>query len=461
MTSRVVIRLCLGLFGVATLASAAVAQPPLIAELNCGVSHSFTGFGLNVWPLPGRERPLMALLKEMRVNFVRWKLLPDLERANIQDALSFSATVRWVEDFALTQDDVAGQGGFTFFNRLNSLGINQLAASWAVPTKWRIAHPTSEQRNPSPIDDLRIDDYGRLLAAEIAVLERRSIRPYAIELLNEPITKISPDQYTRLLNSFRKWRIQSNLPAIHVAGPGAVHTWDNVNFLRALAQAGSRLDIVSTHTWDSNETRRLASLAPLTRNIPAGWSAPLFVTEYGFDEDRWYRSPYTGGPRTAGGGRNAVDDVPFGVATAAQTLALLGSGANAVFYWEAQDPPWSDKNWGLLSKEDRPRPAVDALRTIVRPLEVGDRIASAGRRDEALPIAVIARPSQLLVEVANPEPAARAYDISLHNCTMAPLAVAHSEVWPADRQIEARPGPGGVLHVSLPGDTVASIVTNR
>ena len=49
----------------------------------------------------------------------------------------------------------------------------------------------------------------------------------------------------------------------------------------------------------------------------------------------------------------AADTVPYAIRAAAQTLALLASGANAVFYWQAQDPPWAKPPyWGLLSKED-------------------------------------------------------------------------------------------------------------
>jgi len=79
---------------------------------------------------------------------------------------------------------------------------------------------------------------------------------------------------------------------------------------------------------------------------------------------------------------------------------LIGSGANAIFFWEAQDPPWAKPPYfGLLSQEDKRRPAVDALRTIIQPLEVGDRIASSGRHDPPLPLVLAARPGKLYAKL--------------------------------------------------------------
>lgn len=426
-----------------------LAQPVTSTEFDCTATHAFTGFGLNVWPLPGRLSPLLSVTDQLGVKFVRWKILPDTENADVPDAASFDALVEWLERLTAAQN-AAGQRGLALFQRLRISGLEQIAASWAVPRKWQVGGLDPGQGNKERlIQNARIDDYGRLLAAAMTVLERHGIRPHAIELLNEPTNKLLPEAYVQVLKSFRFWQTWSGTPATQVAGPGTVFTWGNRPFLQRAVQNGEEFDLVSTHAYDALKTRQLTSLKPLLDAIPADWRKPIYVTEYGIDANLWYQTA------------DAVETVPYGVRAAAQTLALFGSGANALFYWEAQDPPWSKQRWGLLSKEDRPRPAIGALRTILRPLQVGDNIVASPGREEAVPAMLVARPSQMVLQVANPRPERQDYEISFRNCTVGPISVVRSEAWPADRELGVRLSADGGLRLTLPGDTVASVTTSR
>lgn len=433
------------------LPAQAVAQPAVSVEFDCAASHDFAGFGLNVWALPGRQPALLKLLQELRVKYVRWKMLPDTDNAAAPGGASLSDLTGWVERLVPAQNAWYGPEAYAFFERLGALGINQLPASWFVPVNWRVGGPAPAQgETERPIEDAHVNDYGQLLAAEVAVLGRHGIRPYAIEMLNEPCCKITPPQYARLLQSFRSSQRSGGMTATPVVGPGTVFTGDNQPYLQEVARQGERLDIVSTHAYDALKTHEMASLAPLVAALPAGWRQPICVTEYGIDQELWYHAT------------DAVEGVPYAVRAAAQTLALLGSGANAVFYWQAQDPPWEkEAAWGLLSREDKRRPAVDALRTILHPLEVGDAIASSGPREAALPAMLAAQPSLLVLEIANPDDHAEDYSIALRNCTAGPLSVTHSEAWPEGRAVQLHPGPGAGLSLTLPGDTVASLVIAR
>jgi hypothetical protein len=438
-----------GLLAACIFSGAAPALGSTRVSFDCGASHSFGGFGLNVWPLAARMQPLLQLADELVVKFVRSPVPADVRKFNDPEPAHFGSLVDRLEALVLARTRGSVSEAFSPYEQLRSLGIDQMTASWGFPEAWRRTRP-GQATPDGHIDDLRIDDYGRLLAAQLAVLLRHKIRPQTMEPESELGNRLTPPQYARLLKSFRHWQSQVASPPVPLAGPGTVLTWNNAPYLQELIKQDQRLDIVSTHAYDALKTHQLASLGSLRAAIPPGWKQPLYVTEYGIDADLWYRSP------------DAADTEPYAVRAAAQTLALLGSGANAVFYWQAQDPPWAKPpNWGLLSKEDRKRPAIGALRTIVRPLQVGDNIVSSGQRETALPAMLVARPMQLVLQIANPEPDRQDYDISFRNCTVGPISIARSEAWPAGREVEARPAPEAGLRISLPGDTVVSITTTR
>jgi hypothetical protein len=435
------------LAGWIALSDAAPAQPVISKEFDCATTHRFDGFGLNIWALAGREPPLLGLFDELRVKWVRWNMPPDVEKVDIPEAATFDELVDWLDRLAPAQP--LAERGFQLFSRLHALGIAQIAVSFRVPIKWRNM-ANQGKSGVAPIDDRHIDDYARLLTARLVLLRRHGIHPDGIELLNEPANKISPQQYGRLIKSFRAWADRSGSHAIRVVGAGTVFTWDNRPFLEAVVREGSTIDIVSTHAYDTLKTHELTSLAPLFASNPWSLRRPIFVTEYGIDAGLWYHAP------------EAVEGVPYAVRAAGQTLALLGSGANAVFYWQAQDPPWEKPPlWGLLSLEDKRRPAIDAVKQIIRPLALGDHIVSSIPTEAASPAMAVVQPSRLMLELANPSGENRHYDISFRNCTAGPIAVSAIESWPAERNVSIRSLPGMALEVNLPANTVATIAITR
>ena len=434
------------------LAGSGLARPASATQFDCQLSHTFSGFGLNIWALASRAEPLLDLADELRVKFVRWKMLPDTTSADVPDDPSFATLVEWLERLVSAQG-TDGERGFALFRLLGSSGIGQIPAPWAVPGKWQVGGPRPPQDGKERlIQDTRVDDFGRLLAAMITVLERHDVRPYAVELLNEPPNKLFANHYAGVLRSFRSSERANGLHSTSVGGAGAVFTWGNRPYLQEVAKQNEKLDIISTHAYDALKTHQLASVTPLADAIPSEWKGrPIFVTEYGIDPQLWY-------PQQS----DAADTVPYAVRAAAQTLTLLGTGANVTFYWQAQDPPWATPPyWGLLSKEDKRRPAIDALRTIVRPLEVGDAIASSERRDPPLPVMLAARPGKLVLEIANPDPEPQEYQVTLRNCSAAPIAIAKTTAWPPDHTVQVQAPSAASLHITMPGQTVASIETTR
>lgn len=441
----------LGFSAIALLLALAASNPAegaVSARFDCAKSHPFAGFGINVFPLHGRIAGLERLIRELDVKFVRWGQLADVEEAEIPDRATFRDLIGWIERI---EPDRQRQK-FEFFERLRSLGLKQLAVAWRPPVKWRVGQTKFLNGRPNKrIAERYVDAYGELIAALLTVLKRNGIVPDSIELLNEPVLKISDKQYARLVDGFLGWRRQVDLTAIRLAGPGTVYTTENVSYLRAVARQGKQLDIVTTHAYDSNQTRKLTSLRALKDDIPAAWDSPILVTEYGIDPRVWFNSAA------------AAATVPYGVMTAAQTLALYGSGASAAFIWEAQTPPWADQDfWALLDKQDRLRPPALALKTILNPLQIGDSIASQDApSEETLPIAVFARPSRLVVEIANTAPQAQEYNVTLKNCTAVTPVVLETQKWPAERMITANPLSATELQILLPAETVVSVVTSR
>lgn len=414
--------------------SSAKGAEPVVFD--CSAGHQYDGFGVNLFPLGGREAALVEVLQELKVNYVRWGALLDLNNADVPEGLTFEAMVDWLDRLATAKL----RDRFTFFEKMHSLGVKQLAIAWYPPAAMRSSTSTKS------VAPDHIDDYARLIAAELVVLKRHGLVPDAVELLNEPDNKNSPADYAKLVKSFDTWRTRAGVTATEVVGPGTVFTWGDGPYLEAVKKAGAHLDVISTHAYDAGKTHKMASLRPLRRSIPAGWRQPIFVTEYGIDQEVWY-------PGLA----KAFNTVPFAVRAAAQTLSLYGSGANVGFYWIAQEAKWGSGIWGLLDKQDRRGPVIDALKTIIPPLKVSDRIVSSEAHGQALPVMLVKRPSQLLLEIANPSDQARDYNVSLRSCTTPPTSVASIAAWPPGRDVQANLAPSPGLHLTLPPQTVAAI----
>lgn len=427
------------------VATPGFAQPATRMQFDCAANHTFSGFGLNIGALPGRTAPLLELLDELHVKFVRWKAPPDTDNADVPEGVSLPELIDWLEQQIPRQPPWFGPPALRLFASLQQRDIASLPAIWYPPAKWRAARP-----NPlNPLREDRVEDDARLSAAAVAVLRRHGIKPYAIELHTEPYGKVTVAEYAAIVQRFRVWERQAGIPLTPIAGPATVYTIGNRPYLETLARQGVRLDITATHAYDSFLNHQLATMAPLLAALPAGRRTPLFVTEYGIDASKWF------------GSWSAVEGIPHAVLLAGQTLALLGSSADAVVYWQAQDPPWAKESWGLLDKQDRRRPAIDALRTIVQPLAVGDRIVLSGQQPAGVPIVLVSRPSQLLLEIANPNTTAADYRIDLQHCGAGPVTVERSTAWPAGRAVAARATTPESLDVALPAETVAVIAARR
>lgn len=438
----------------ATTQTASAKAPLATVQFDCTVTHPYTGFGLNIWPLPGRSPALLQLLSDLRVNFVRWSMLPPAQRKNVPDGLSYPGLIDWLENLAVTQRQLEPDRGFAVLQRVQSLGIAQMPASWGVPRGWRMARaeqqePSSGKRMPEPIDEMRVDDYGRLVAAGVAVLLRHGIKPYAIELLNEPAGKLRPREYVDLIRSFRASQAAVGVAPTPIAGPGTARTIGNAPYLRALQEQRTELDIVSTHAYDGGRKQQLTGLAAVRAALPPGARKPVFVTEYGIGPRAWFQQD------------EASDTEAYAIVIVAQTLALLGDGASTAFFWQAQDVPWKPDNMGLLSRKDEPRPSIAALRPILQTMQAGDLIATAQPREQPLPLLLVSRPSQLVLQLANPGIEPQDYAIQLRNCTAKPLTVTRSNVWPSDRSVTTHTAGVGGLQVQLPPQSVASLTIER
>ena len=70
--------------------------------------------------------------------------------------------------------------------------------------------------------------------------------------------------------------------------------------------------------------------------------------------------------------------MPFAVRVYENSLALINSGANAAFLWQAIDEPTEvynkDKAWGLIDLDSNPKPVYYALKTLCSEIPVGAHI---------------------------------------------------------------------------------------
>lgn len=327
--------------------------------------HPFAGLGVEIWPGSDHVAERDALMAALHVRFVRVGLGWKLPASAFEGDRSVAALRARIAAAANPHADA----------RVRALGLEMRRAGiavhgvfWSMPDAWKTPLApwrgmTRFQAQPS-----HLQDYANWIAAQLLAARDLGLVPQAIELTNEPNgawnERISPADYDALVVRTRGTLDREGLSEIGIEGPGTSQIYQMAPYLEALFDSGTirQLSAVTMHDYDTiklPEPAGLAGLPPaLLARIPP---KPIFVTEFSSAAPRWNRPPYDAGPGQPPGKRTATDSDAFGAAVAGEALRLISDGANAVFNWQLQDPPWAKVSNGLLDGSGRRRPAAAAL----------------------------------------------------------------------------------------------------
>ncbi len=344
------------------------------ATFDFGNSHTFLGFGTQVWLNNKNPGVTSQMLKDLNARFVRVSLNPKVPLKELREGMTVEEGLALIKK----HDSAEQRERFTEFrDQMRALGITPHLIFWRVPEPWvktQSKKVGSKSKANYAVPEL-IDDYARSIVAQLLYLKGLGIEPDGIELVNEPHgawgTKFVPAQYAKLALSTRKALDEHGLKAIKIDGPGTgLRQFDH--FIGGLKEANAEkaLGYVSAHVYDTPEVladRRDVSTASF---MGQGKFGPIMITEFGVkqhsDEDDFFADDEL-----------QVTTPEFAVHAASSAVLLLGKGASGLIYWQIQDFAWQKKgkSHGMMSATGERRPVAHALQALFSKVPPGATVA--------------------------------------------------------------------------------------
>ena len=351
-------------------------------------SHTFQGFGLQVWSQPQDLPALLSLLAELHIKHVRMGMVVHADAAALTKDSSpsgllatFKANTRPIE---LSRTTV-------FAAKLRELGVDVHLVVWETPPVWREERSwvsSDGQKNDARIGiAANIPQYANYICAQVLYGRSLGFDIRFVELANEPDgtwgTKWTPEDYTRLVSASRKVLTRNGLSEVGIEGPGTGTERAAAPYLIALKASGTAklLSAISVHDWDTRidgDPVGLTNAFQSTLDI-LNLNLPLHITELNDEAPRW-RVP--GGFSPTHKKLYRTDTASFAVALAGEMLKAVGLGASQAFIWEAEDPFWEKSYLGLLDEKSRPQATARALQTFFPIVAAGEDV-TIGRSDLA------------------------------------------------------------------------------
>jgi len=441
--------------------------------------HTFEGFGAQIWGYgPDESFPNLDLIRRQA-----------LEGLNIKH-------VR-IENYAesATWTDMQNTRAMT-----DELGIQWVYMIWVAPGPYM-------DGNGCLRDDM-IDDFAIWWTSEVADLYSHGIPVEYIELMNEPdsggqwSTGITPVQYNLLVNELRPRLNDAGFANVGIVGPGTSSlTWSHPEvYINGLDETGVvAMGSWSTHVWGGDQGGPFPDGGlDMEYHWPNFGDAAdardptllKFVTEYATYERTFHGVTY---PHADDYGSWNEDNVfpyysvtncmPYAVRVYENSLALLNSGANAPFVWQAIDEPTEvnppgypgtkRKSWGLLDLWGEPKPVYGVLLTLYPKIPVGAHVVGASAQDMVIYSGAYLYGGRLVIGMANGSAAERSATVEL--CGAAHVEVVEAVAFVIDhvgnpdigdpdtgqtiyRELTVTPDHN--VDVTLPADSTLTVVCN-
>ena len=452
---------------VAAPKSTAIAQDRVTMTFDLAKAKPFAGFGVQVWLAAPHQAEEEAMMRQLHVRYVRVSVSPHIPPAQLADHMS----VRALLDVIANNETGPAIEAFNQFRTMASeLGFDIHLISWEMPAPWRIELGAGNGFTRKAAAPDHIPDYANFIAAQLLWAKRMGFVPSTVELTNEPEgawnTKYSPKEYDALLQQARATMAENGLGSIAIEGPGTGKVYEAAPFIAELKKTGDLRLVkdLSVHEYDTARYPEPVGLTHLPADVKRrADSLPIFVTEFNNSADpRWKRPPYDATAETRGGANNAANSADYGVSGAGEALKLIGDGARAIFFWQAQDQPWGHDSSGLLDLQGHPRPVVAALSTFLSLLPPD--VPAVGGVSPAHELAGVAfrRQGDVVVAIANLSTQPYHVQVKLSGLTRPATSVASLAQFQANGPAAA-PGTsvitavGGVVNLSLQPRAIASV----
>ena len=323
------------------------------------LSHSFDGFGAQIWPGDSRVESLTNNL-----NLKYYRIAPGGCTSPPNDV-----TTAVMDAYVNTQYNGTNRGNSVEYSLglAETLGVKVIFIKFGgVPSTWLSDSTYRELKSEY------FNDFARIWASEILYFKNRGYTIDYTELFNEPEgnwnIKVSPSNYNTVVKLVRAELDSRGLTNVGIIGPGLAYLYYGTSWIGGLDTAGKNaIAAWSTHAWDEGwgNTSALPSFldqrwqdyfgAAVESADPTG-SKPIIVTEYAtavrtyngvtFDSDEY------------------CDSNQFAQRCYENSLTMANNGANVLCYWEAANQSWQDNFYGWQRVNSTYRPVYYSFLTL-------------------------------------------------------------------------------------------------
>jgi len=375
----------------------AEAEVPLAFDLTR--AHAFTGIGAQTWLNPAHPGEAAALLRDMHAQVLRLSVLPKMDAAALGPGPLSLAQARERLEAATTAEQRGRVAALRQLAEQQHLRLHLVF--WAMPEHWAEARDRKAgKKKVAHLANMdRVPDYVNLITAELMMLRQAGLTVEAVELTNEPQgawdTKYEPDQYAELVLQARRRFDEQGLQAVRIDGPGT-GLRNFAEFERGLRAKGAlgALGFMTAHVYQSPEQLARDETPGVAGFLGQGRIAPIMITEFGVkkhnDEDAELAAADTD-----------VDSPSYGLQTAAESLQLLGKGAQSVIYWQLEDLNFTKKKHGMLDAAGRRRPVAQAVQALFGGVAGQGRLVGAEGGPALLPATAVLADGRVWLLMAN------------------------------------------------------------
>ncbi len=399
-------------------------EPTIFFDRNKSL-HLVDGFGATIWT---GDTAVERVIRELDLDYVRLAVNPEWPRLAEQPPADTTREVldAYVEshfsgDFAAREAKVQATWAMA-----TQLGAKVVLVTFDPPTSWI----RTDLFGQKFLDGPHLDDFARLWGSVLAFLNKRGMRPHAVELMNEPnipTNAIVPaGDYNILVKIARQELNQRGFTDVGIVGPGLNkmdHFGSGAEYVRALDSYGlAGIAAWSTHAWDAPMfgaevgldylRARWASWSAAIQARGAAGSKPVWVTEYGVVGTQFNGASF-GDPQTGG---NASSSHQYAVRLYENTLLYVLMGATVPMIWQAADQNWSTHTWGLLTSPktgSTTRPMFQAMKTLLPAIPDQATALAVTQNDSVVTTAAFLKGTILVLAIANSRPSELVRTIAL------------------------------------------------
>ncbi|MGE3544872.1 MAG: hypothetical protein AB7L28_13115, partial [Kofleriaceae bacterium] len=387
-------------------------EPQIVFDRNKPLGR-VDGFGTSIWT---GDNAVEKVIKELELDYVRMAVNPEWPRLAQQPPADTTRAVldAYVEanfngDFATREAGVKKTWAMASANNAKVVLV-----MFDPPSAWI----RTDLIGQKILDGPHLDDFARLWGSVLEYLNKRGLRPVAVELMNEPNiptnAMLSAGDYNILIKLARQELNQRGFTDVGIVGPGLNkmdYYGSGASYVNALDSYGlAGIAAWSTHAWDAPMFEAEVGLGYL-RERWANWSKSIhdrgaageklvYLTEYGVVGTKFNGASFSD-PQTGGTASNSNQ---YAVRLFENTLLYILMGTNVPMIWQGADQNWSTHTWGLLTSPatgSKPRPMFHAMKTLLPAIPDGATALKVTQNDSVLTTAAFLKDNVLVVAKAN------------------------------------------------------------